>query len=59
VEPTKHTLISAHTKCELRTKDGLSLQAIAKRLNEDGQTTRRGKPWNAVQVSRVLERAAA
>ena len=39
--------------------DGLSLRAIAERLNADGHTTRRGKPWNQVQVSRVLERAEA
>jgi len=38
---------------------GMSLRAIAAALNEAGQTTRRGKLWNAVQVSRVLERAAA
>lgn len=36
---------------------GLSQQAIADRLNDEGQTTRRGKPWNQVQVMRVLERA--
>jgi ribosome-binding protein aMBF1 (putative translation factor) len=35
---------------------GMSQQAIADRLNEEGQTTRRGKPWNQVQVMRVLER---
>jgi DNA invertase Pin-like site-specific DNA recombinase len=43
---------------ELRGK-GLSLGAIADELNKQGHTTRRGKPWNAVQVSRVLERATA
>jgi DNA invertase Pin-like site-specific DNA recombinase len=36
---------------------GLSLQAIADRLNAEGHTTRRGKSWNSMQVSRVLERA--
>ena len=36
---------------------GLSLQAIADKLNADGHTTRRGKPWNPVQVARVLDRA--
>jgi DNA invertase Pin-like site-specific DNA recombinase len=41
---------------ELRDK-GLSLQAIADELNGQGHTTRRGKPWNPVQVYRVLERA--
>jgi DNA invertase Pin-like site-specific DNA recombinase len=33
---------------------GLSYAAIATRLNDDGQTTRRGKAWNASQVQRVL-----
>lgn len=36
---------------------GRSLQAIADELNEQGHTTRRGKPWRRVQVMRVLERA--
>jgi DNA invertase Pin-like site-specific DNA recombinase len=36
---------------------GLTLLAIAEMLEEDGHTTRRGKPWNAVQVKRVLNRA--
>src|SRR5262249_3134969 len=35
--------------------NGLSLQAIANRLNEEGHTTRRGKPWNPMQIARVLE----
>jgi DNA invertase Pin-like site-specific DNA recombinase len=35
---------------------GLTLREIAAKLNESGHTTRRGKPWNPVQVSRVLER---
>jgi hypothetical protein len=33
---------------------GLSFGAIAKRLNTQGHTTRRGLPWNPVQVRRVL-----
>ena len=37
---------------------GKSLQAIADELNAQGHTTRRGKEWNAMQVSRVVERAA-
>jgi DNA invertase Pin-like site-specific DNA recombinase len=37
--------------------EGLSLAAIAEKLNNEGHTTRRGRPWNPVQVSRVLERA--
>lgn len=36
--------------------NGMTLAAIAERLNSEGHTTRRGKPWNPVQVSRVLER---
>lgn len=36
---------------------GHSLAEIANKLNEQGHTTRRGKPWNAMQVSRVLARA--
>jgi DNA invertase Pin-like site-specific DNA recombinase len=40
---------------ELRDK-GLSLQAIAAELNCQGHTTRRGRPWNPVQVLRVLNR---
>lgn len=44
--------------CDLRGK-GLSLAEIAARLNRMGHTTRRGRPWNAVQVSRVLNRSGA
>jgi DNA invertase Pin-like site-specific DNA recombinase len=36
--------------------EGHSLRAIAAKLNADGHTTRRGRPWNPVQVSRVLAR---
>ena len=43
------------TLADLRGK-GLSLQAIADELNTQGHTTRRGKPWNPVQVARVLAR---
>jgi DNA invertase Pin-like site-specific DNA recombinase len=32
----------------------LSQQAIADKLNQEGHTTRRGLPWNQVQVMRVL-----
>lgn len=46
------------TITELRTR-GLSLQAIADDLNAQGHTTRRGKPWNAVQVARVLSRQSS
>ncbi|MEW4570713.1 recombinase family protein [Tautonia sp. JC769] len=35
---------------------GFTLQQIADRLNEAGYLTRRGRPWNAMQVSRVLRR---
>jgi DNA invertase Pin-like site-specific DNA recombinase len=43
---------------ELRA-EGLSLRQIANRLNQDGHTTRRGRPWNATQVARVLARAGS
>jgi site-specific DNA recombinase len=36
---------------------GASLQAIANELNAQGHTTRRGRPWNPMQVLRVLRRA--
>ena len=36
---------------------GMTLAGIAETLNAEGHTTRRRKPWNPVQVSRVLERA--
>jgi DNA invertase Pin-like site-specific DNA recombinase len=36
--------------------EGLSLRDMAGRLNADGHTTRRRKPWNPVQVARLLER---
>jgi DNA invertase Pin-like site-specific DNA recombinase len=39
--------------------EGLSLRAIAERLNAEGHTTRRGRPWNPVQVARVLERTVS
>ena len=38
---------------------GTTLAGIAEKLNAEGHTTRRGKPWNPVQVSRVLDRAEA
>jgi DNA invertase Pin-like site-specific DNA recombinase len=41
---------------EMRGK-GLSLKAIAEELNTQGHTTRRGKPWNPVQVARVLQQS--
>ena len=37
---------------------GLSLREIASRLNDDGHATRSDRPWTAVQVMRVLHRAA-
>jgi DNA invertase Pin-like site-specific DNA recombinase len=39
--------------------EGLSLRTIADRLNGEGHVTRTGKPWNGVQVKRVLDRAPA
>lgn len=41
---------------ELATQD-LSLQKIADAMNERGEVTRRGRRWNAMQVSRVLAAA--
>jgi site-specific DNA recombinase len=35
---------------------GLSLRAIAGKLNAEGHTTAMGTPWRAVQVKRVLDR---
>src|SRR5262249_10434314 len=43
---------------ELRAK-GLTLQANADELTAQGHVTRRGKPWNAMQIARVLSRADA
>ncbi|MGO9111952.1 MAG: recombinase family protein [Thermoguttaceae bacterium] len=40
---------------ELRSQ-GLTFLLIAERLNDDRHTTRRGKPWNPVQVWRVVNR---
>jgi len=40
-------------------EDGLSFGRIAKELNASGDTTRSGKPWNPVQVRRVLLRGLA
>jgi DNA invertase Pin-like site-specific DNA recombinase len=45
------------TMNELRA-GGASLHDIAARLNEQQHTTRHGRPWNAMQVSRVLNRAS-
>lgn len=39
---------------DLRAK-GFSLRQIAARLTDGGQTTRRGKAWNPMQVARVLK----
>lgn len=38
-------------------EDGLSLKSIANLFNKEGHTTRGDKPWNPVQVKRVLDRA--
>jgi len=38
--------------------NGLSQQAIADELNKQGHTTRHGKPFNQVQVLRILKRRA-
>jgi DNA invertase Pin-like site-specific DNA recombinase len=36
---------------------GLTLQAIADKLNSEGQQTREGKPFGPVQISRILNKA--
>jgi DNA invertase Pin-like site-specific DNA recombinase len=41
----------------MRRDEKLSLRAIGNRLNEEGCTTRSGKPWSATAVKRVLDRA--
>jgi DNA invertase Pin-like site-specific DNA recombinase len=38
--------------------EGMTLEAIAERLNSEGQTTRRGRPWGAAHVFNVLARVA-
>ena len=38
--------------------EGRSLQEIANKLTADGHTTRRGRPWNKMQVKLVLDRAS-
>lgn len=35
-------------------RQAMSLRRLAAALNAAGHTTARGKPWNAVQVSRLL-----
>jgi DNA invertase Pin-like site-specific DNA recombinase len=39
-------------------ESGMTLQAITDHLNGEGYVTRRGKPWNRMQVKLVLDRAA-
>jgi DNA invertase Pin-like site-specific DNA recombinase len=50
--------IAAYSEIHMNVKElresGLTLQAIADQLNAEELTTRRGKPWNPMQVSRVL-----
>jgi len=35
--------------------EGMTLTGIASKLNSEGHQTRRGRPWNPVQVARVLQ----
>ena len=60
---TKADLLEAVVRDAFRTvtppAEGLTLDGIAGKLNAEGHTTRKGKTWNPVQVSRVLERAEA
>jgi hypothetical protein len=41
---------------DMRYRQGLSFQAVARELNARGEVTRTGLPWNKVQVRRVLAR---
>jgi DNA invertase Pin-like site-specific DNA recombinase len=55
-------LISKRTRAALaenKARGGVlgSARPGAYRLSAEGHTTRRGLPWNPVQVARVLERA--
>src|SRR6185312_6378357 len=43
----------------LQDEPGLSLRALADRLNERRRRTPRGKAWTAAQVKRVLDRIRA
>jgi len=45
-----HELARALADC----KRSKAVLVIAKRLNEEGHTTRRGKEWNAMQAKRVV-----
>ena len=38
---------------------GLTLAAVAERLNADGFRTRRGAAWQPTQVKRMLDRVGA
>jgi DNA invertase Pin-like site-specific DNA recombinase len=38
-------------------KTGLSLREIARKMNDLGHTTRRGKNWNHVQIKRIMDRS--
>jgi len=39
-------------------REGLTLQGVADRLNEQGESTRNGSPWSPVQVKRLLDRVS-
>ena len=41
---------------KLLRKDGMTFDAIAKQLNDEGHTTRQGKPFKAMTVKRMLDR---
>jgi hypothetical protein len=49
-------LLGSHRPGAHRLTGGASLADIARKLTEDGLTTRTGKAWNKVQVGRVLKR---
>lgn len=54
-DPTEQEIIA---RIHSLKADGYSLRQIAKELNTDGYKTKKGCDWNAMQISRILKRAA-
>lgn len=55
-EEARKAYIDLLPTMQLFRNDGKSLRQIATHLNDEGHVTRKGRPWNATQVKRVLER---
>jgi DNA invertase Pin-like site-specific DNA recombinase len=47
-----------YPRIETLSSQGLALRRIARTLNDEGHRTLKGKQWSAVQVKRILDRAA-